>query len=68
MSAPGFDPTMREFPAPVNLNDDITLFDMSGYTIVGDGTTAQLSGILSGILETDREESKSQSLKVLNIF
>ena len=44
----------------------MTLFDLSGYTIVGDGTTAQLSGILSGILETDLGECMGIVLVVGN--
>jgi hypothetical protein len=32
------------------------IFEMNGYTIVGDGTTAQLTGILTGSLEKDLPE------------
>ena len=40
-------------------NTSSTIFELNGYTIVGDGTTAQLTGLLTGLLMDDCPSRKN---------
>lgn len=45
------------------------VYEMNGYSIVGDGTTAQLTGLLTGSLENNLPDGKiSNDIKFLTFY